>query len=98
MKRCLGYNLHAGISLAELQANADVGGSQCGKIHVRDKCKYNLILHYVFCLGKMTAIVSPFIINIDISVEERTYPVDSRGEAAMLFMLLDRARLSVCSQ
>ncbi|XP_063996218.1 complement component C9 [Pogoniulus pusillus] len=41
VKRCLGYNLHAGISLAELQASADFGGSRCGKIHVRDKTQYN---------------------------------------------------------
>lgn len=52
VKKCLGYHLDANIAYTNIQANFNVDGGKCEKIHVKDKCKYILDLRYVFCLRK----------------------------------------------
>ncbi|NXE35662.1 CO9 protein, partial [Ptilorrhoa leucosticta] len=52
VKKCLGYHLGANIAYINTQANFNVDGGKCENIHVKDKCKYILDLHYVFCLRK----------------------------------------------
>ncbi|NWI52415.1 CO9 protein, partial [Calyptomena viridis] len=52
VKKCLGYHLDATIAYKELHVDVNIDGGKCEKIHVKDKCKYILNLHYIFCLRK----------------------------------------------
>ncbi|NWR35943.1 CO9 protein, partial [Tachuris rubrigastra] len=40
VKKCLGYHLDAGIAYEKLDANLNIGGDTCKKIHLKDECKY----------------------------------------------------------
>ncbi|NWU83643.1 CO9 protein, partial [Onychorhynchus coronatus] len=52
VKKCLGYHLDASIAHKNLHVNFNIDSGKCEKIHVKEKCKYVLNVHYVFCLRK----------------------------------------------
>ncbi|NWY64364.1 CO9 protein, partial [Erithacus rubecula] len=52
VKKCLGYHLGANIAYYSIQANFHVDGGKCESIYKKDKCKYILDLHNIFCLRK----------------------------------------------
>ncbi|NXV36158.1 CO9 protein, partial [Rissa tridactyla] len=52
VKKCLGYHLDASIIYKNLHADVNIDRGKCEKIYVKDRCKYILILYYIFCLRK----------------------------------------------
>ncbi|NWT49032.1 CO9 protein, partial [Chroicocephalus maculipennis] len=52
VKKCLGYHLDASITYKNLDADVNIDRGKCEKIYVKDRCKYILILYYIFCLRK----------------------------------------------
>lgn len=60
VKRCLGYHLDANIAYKSIDSNINIDGGKCEKIHVKDNCKYILILRYIFCFEKIVNNCFPF--------------------------------------
>lgn len=46
VKKCLGYHIDANIAYKNIQANYNIDGGKCEKIHSKDKCKYILDLSF----------------------------------------------------
>ncbi|NWW70806.1 CO9 protein, partial [Climacteris rufus] len=66
VKKCLGYHFDASIAYKNIHANVNVDGGKCENIHVKDKCKYILYLHYIFYLRKDTTKINDNAIIDDV--------------------------------
>ncbi|NXV81332.1 CO9 protein, partial [Atlantisia rogersi] len=60
VKKCLGYHLDANIAYKDIHANVNIDGGKCASIHVKENCKYILILHF-----KDDAIIDDVISLVD---------------------------------